>query len=48
MLSATPLGNPDLLELSLVNARVAEPVLLLLLLLLLAEDLELQEQLLLL
>lgn len=47
MLSATPLGNPDLLELSLVNARVAEPVLLLLLLLL-AEDLELQEQLLLL
>lgn len=47
MLTATPLGNPDLLELSLVNARVAEPVLLLLLLLL-AEDLELQEQLLLL
>lgn len=38
------LGSPDLLELSLVNPGVAEPVLLLLL----AEDLELQEELLLL
>lgn len=38
-------GTPDLLERSLVKPRVAEPVLLLLLL---AEDLELQEQLLLL
>lgn len=44
-LAPAALGPPDLLELSLVNAGVAEPVLLLLLL---AQDLELQEELLLL
>lgn len=43
IIAGTTLGSPDLLELSLVDPGVAEPVLLLL-----AEDLELQEQLLLL
>lgn len=45
LLAPAALGPPDSLELSLVNPRVAEPVLLLLLL---AQDLELQEELLLL